>query len=55
MDWFLFMLWVIGGGIVGMIVFGIVWGMIVGVKDLDGVGCLDICDWDISWMGFCVE
>ncbi|WP_225855716.1 hypothetical protein [Microbacterium algeriense] len=54
-DWFPLMLWVIGGGIVGTIVLGIVWGMIAGVKDPDGVGRSDIRDRDISRMGSRVE
>ena len=54
-DWFPLMLWVIGGGIVGTIVLGIVWGMIAGAKDPDGVGRSDIRDRDISRMGSRVE
>ncbi|MFK3677866.1 hypothetical protein ACI2IP_09040 [Microbacterium sp. NPDC090218] len=54
-DWFPLMLWVIGGGIVATIVIGIVWGMIAGAKDPDGVGRSDIRDRDISRMGGRVE
>ncbi|WP_270365700.1 hypothetical protein [Microbacterium algeriense] len=54
-DWFPLMLWVIGGGIVGTIVLGIVWGMIAGAKEPDGVGRSDIRDRDISRMGSRVE
>ncbi len=54
-DWFPLMLWVIGGGIVGTIALGIVWGMIAGAKDPDGVGRSDIRDRDISRMGSRVE
>jgi len=54
-DWFPLMLWVIGGGIVGTIVLGIVWGMIAGATDPDGVGRSDIRDRDISRMGSRVE
>lgn len=54
-DWVPLMLWVIGGGIVGTIVLGIVWGMIAGAKDPDGVGRSDIRDRDISRMGSRVE
>lgn len=54
-DLFPLMLWVIGGGIVGTIVLGIVWGMIAGAKEPDGVGRSDIRDRDISRMGSRVE
>ncbi|QNA94260.1 hypothetical protein G4G29_17565 [Microbacterium sp. Se63.02b] len=54
-DWFPLMLWVIGGGIVATIVIGIVWGMIAGAKDPDGVGRSDIRDRDINRMGSRVE
>jgi hypothetical protein len=54
-DWFPLMLWVIGGGIVGTIALGIVWGMIAGAKEPDGVGRSDIRDRDISRMGSRVE
>ena len=54
-DWFPLMLWVIGGGIVGTILLSIVWGMIAGVKDPDGVGRSDIRDRDIGRMGARVE
>jgi hypothetical protein len=54
-DWFPLMLWVIGGGILATIVISIVWGMIAGAKDPDGVGRSDIRDRDISRMGGRVE
>lgn len=54
-DWFPLMLWVIGGGIVGTILLSIVWGMIAGAKDPDGVGRSDIRDRDIGRMGARVE
>ena len=54
-DWFPLMLWTIGLGIVATIVFSIVWGMIAGAKDPDGVGKSDVRDRDISRMGSRVE
>ncbi|WP_337001787.1 MULTISPECIES: hypothetical protein [unclassified Microbacterium] len=54
-DWFPLMLWVIGGGILGTILLSIVWGMIAGAKDPDGVGRSDIRDRDIGRMGARVE
>lgn len=54
-DWFPLMLWVIGGSIVATIVLSIVWGMIAGAKDPDGVGRSDIRDRDIGRMGARVE
>ena len=54
-DWFPLMLWVIGGSIVAVIILSIVWGMIAGAKDPEGVGRSDIRDRDISRMGGRVE
>lgn len=54
-DWFPLMLWVIGGSIVAVIILSIVWGIIAGAKDPDGVGRSDIRDRDISRMGGRVE
>lgn len=54
-DWFPLMLWVIGGGIVATILLSVVWGMLAGMKDPDGVGRSDIRDRDISRMGGRVE
>lgn len=54
-DWFPLMLWVIGGSIVAVIILSIVWGMIAGANDPDGVGRSDIRDRDISRMGGRVE
>ncbi|MFS0894303.1 hypothetical protein [Microbacterium sp. 179-I 3D3 NHS] len=54
-DWFPLMLWVIGGSIVAVIVLGIVWGMIAGAADPDGMGRSDIRDRDISRLGGRVE
>ena len=54
-DWFPLMLWTIGIGIVATIVISVLWGIIAGVKDPDGVGRSDIRDRDISRMGSRVE
>ena len=54
-DWFPLMLWVIGGGIVATILLSVVWGMLAGMTDPDGVGRSDIRDRDISRMGGRVE
>ncbi|MFJ2544576.1 hypothetical protein [Microbacterium sp. NPDC087589] len=54
-DWFPLMMWTIGLGIVATIVLSIVWGMIAGAKDPDGVGKSDVRDRDISRMGSRVE
>lgn len=50
-DWWPIMLWTIGASIVAAIVVSIVWGMIAGVRDPDGVGTSDQRDRDISQMG----
>ena len=50
-DWVPIMLWTIGGSIVGAIVVSIVWGMLAGARDPDGVGKSDQRDRDISQMG----
>lgn len=54
-DWVPLMLWTIGGGIVGVIVLSILWGIITGATGQDGVGTSDIRDRDISRMGSRVE
>lgn len=54
-DWLPLMLWTIGLGIVVSIVVSIVWGMVAGARDPDGVGRSDIRDRDISRMGARVE
>jgi len=54
-DWLPPMLWAIGLGIVATIVLSIVWGIIAGAKDPDGVGKSDVRDRDISRMGSRVE
>jgi MFS family permease len=50
-DWVPIMLWTIGGSIVGAIVVSIVWGMLAGARDPDGIGRSDQRDRDISQMG----
>ena len=45
----------IGGGIVGTIVLSVLWGIIAGMSDPDGVGRSDIRDRDIGRMGARVE
>lgn len=54
-DWFPLMLWTIGVGIVATIVISVLWGIVAGAKDPDGVGRSDIRDRDISRMGSRVE
>ncbi len=54
-DWLPLMLWTIGLGIVATIVLSILWGIIAGAKDPDGVGKSDVRDRDISRMGSRVE
>lgn len=54
-DWFPLMLGVIGASIVVTIVLSILWGMIAGANDPDGVGRSDIRDRDIGRMGSRVE
>ena len=50
-DWVSAMLWTIGGSIVGAIVLSILWGIIAGFRDKDGVGTSDERDRDIARMG----
>lgn len=50
-DWVPIMLWTIGGSIVGVIVVSIVWGILAGMRDPDGVGKSDERDRVISRMG----
>ncbi|MFB4350669.1 hypothetical protein [Microbacterium sp. CR_7] len=54
-DWLPPMLWTIGVGIVATIVVSVVWGIVAGARDPDGVGRSDIRDRDISRMGGRVE
>lgn len=49
--WWPVMLWTIGGSIVAAIVVSIVWGIIAGARDPDGVGASDERDRAISRMG----
>lgn len=49
-DWVPLMLWTIGGSIVAAIVVSIVWGMLAGLGDPDGVGKRDQRDRDIAHM-----
>ena len=49
-DWVPLMLWTIGGSIVAAIVVSIVWGMLAGLGDPDGVGKSDQRDRDIAHM-----
>ena len=49
-DWVPAMLWTIGGSIVVAIVVSIVWGILAGMRDLDGVGKSDQRDRDIAQM-----
>lgn len=50
-EWWPIMLWTIGGSIVVAIVVSILWGMLAGARDPDGVGTSDIRDRDIARMG----
>lgn len=54
-DWLPIMLWTIGVSIVAVIILSIVWGIVAGRRDPDGVGRSDIRDRDISRMGARVE
>ena len=49
-DWVPLMLWTIGGSIVAAIAVSIVWGILAGMRDPDGVGRSDQRDRDISHM-----
>lgn len=49
-DWVPLMLWTIGLSIVAAIVVSIVWGILAGMRDPDGVGRSDQRDRDISHM-----
>ncbi|MET0812253.1 MAG: hypothetical protein ABWY03_04310 [Microbacterium sp.] len=50
-EWWPIMLWTIVGGIVLSIVGSIVWGILAGMRDPDGVGASDQRDRDIAHMG----
>ncbi|MDW4572070.1 hypothetical protein R8Z57_04680 [Microbacterium sp. M3] len=49
-DWVPLMLWTIGGTIVVAILVSIVWGILAGMRDPDGVGKSDQRDRDIAHM-----
>ncbi|MCK6211062.1 hypothetical protein KZX45_10950 [Georgenia sp. EYE_87] len=49
--WWPVMLWTIGGSIVAAIVVSVVWGIVAGTRDPDGVGRSDERDREISRMG----
>jgi hypothetical protein len=49
-DWVPLMLWIIGASILGAIVVSIVWGMLAGIGDPEGVGKSDQRDRDIAHM-----
>jgi len=49
--WWPIMLWTIGLSIVGSIVISILWGILAGMRDPDGVGRSDVRDRDIARMG----
>lgn len=50
-DWVPIMLWTIGISIVAAIIVSILWGIIAGARDPDGVGKSDQRDRDIARMG----
>ncbi|GAA1924319.1 hypothetical protein GCM10009775_15800 [Microbacterium aoyamense] len=50
-EWWPIMLWTIVGGIVLSIVGSIVWGILAGMRDREGIGKSDERDRDISRMG----
>ncbi len=50
-DWWPIMLWTIGVSIVATIVISILWGILAGMRDPDGVGKSDQRDRDIARMG----
>jgi hypothetical protein len=49
-DWVPIMLWTIGASIVGAIVVSILWGILAGMRDPEGVGKSDQRDRDIARM-----
>lgn len=49
-DWWPIMAWTIGLSIVAAIVVSILWGMVAGMRDPDGVGKSDVRDRDIARM-----
>jgi len=49
--WWPIMLWTIGLSIIGSIAISILWGILAGMRDPDGVGKSDMRDRDIARMG----
>ena len=49
--WWPIMLWTIGLSIVASILISILWGIVAGMRDPDGVGTSDMRDRDIARMG----
>jgi hypothetical protein len=49
--WWPIMLWTIGGSIIASIVLSILWGIVAGMREPDGVGKSDERDRDIARMG----
>lgn len=54
-DWAPIMLWTIGVSIAVTIVISILWGIVAGMREPDGVGKSDVRDRDIARMGARVE
>ena len=50
-EWWPIMLWTIGASIVASIVLSILWGIVAGMREPDGVGKSDERDRDIARMG----
>ena len=50
-QWWPVMLWTIVGGIVATILLSVLWGILAGMRDPDGVGTADVRDRDIARMG----
>lgn len=50
-DWVPVMLWTIGASVVVTIVLSVLWGIVAGMRDRDGVGRSDVRDRDIARMG----
>ncbi len=50
-EWWPLMAWTIGGGIIGVIVLSILWGIFAGAADAGGIGTSDQRDRDIARMG----
>jgi hypothetical protein len=50
-QWWPVMLWTIVGAIIATILVSILWGILAGMRDPDGVGAADVRDRDIARMG----